>query len=49
MPGQRPVLWPRVFGFHELFHLLVLAGNGVFYLVVLHLVGVLSPLRAPPV
>jgi hemolysin III len=28
---RRPVLWPRVFGFHELFHLLVIAGNAVFF------------------
>jgi len=28
---QRPRLWPRVFGYHELFHLLVIAATAVFF------------------
>jgi len=28
---QRPVLWPRVFGYHELFHLMVVAASAVFF------------------
>jgi hemolysin III len=29
--ARRPALWPRVFGYHELFHLLVIAGTAVFF------------------
>jgi hemolysin III len=29
---RRPRLWPRVFGYHELFHLLVVAASAVFFL-----------------
>jgi hemolysin III len=28
---QRPSLWPRVFGYHEVFHLLVIAGTAIFF------------------
>jgi len=28
---QRPKLWPRVFGYHEVFHLLVIAATAVFF------------------
>jgi hemolysin III len=28
---QRPRLWPRVFGYHEVFHLLVIAATAVFF------------------
>jgi hemolysin III len=28
---RRPRLWPRVFGYHEAFHLLVIAASGLFY------------------
>jgi hemolysin III len=28
---ERPRLWPRVFSFHELFHVLVVAGSGAYY------------------
>jgi hemolysin III len=28
---QRPALWPGVFGFHELFHLFVIAGSLAHY------------------
>jgi hemolysin III len=28
---RRPMLWPRVFGYHELFHLLVIAASAVFF------------------
>ncbi|HEX6818605.1 MAG TPA: hemolysin III family protein [Ktedonobacterales bacterium] len=28
---KRPDLWPRVFGYHELFHLATVAANGVFF------------------
>jgi hemolysin III len=30
---ERPRLWPRVFSFHELFHVLVVAGSGAYYVV----------------
>lgn len=33
---ERPRLWPRVFSFHELFHVLVVAGSGSYYLMVSH-------------
>jgi hemolysin III len=36
--SRRPRLWPRVFGYHELFHLLVVAANGVFFVTVLNFV-----------
>jgi hemolysin III len=29
---QRPRLWPRVFGYHEVFHLLVIAASAVFFI-----------------
>lgn len=29
---RRPVLWPRVFGYHEVFHLLVIAATVVLFL-----------------
>jgi hemolysin III len=32
---RRPRLWPRVFGFHEAFHLLVIAANAVFFVFML--------------
>ena len=28
---KRPDPWPRVFGFHEVFHLLVIAGSAAHY------------------
>ena len=28
---KRPKLWPRVFGFHEVFHLLVIAASAVYF------------------
>ncbi len=31
---KRPALWPRSFGFHELFHLFVIAGIAVHYVAV---------------
>ena len=31
---RRPDPWPRVFGYHEVFHLLVIAGSAVHYAVV---------------
>jgi hemolysin III len=31
---RRPNPWPRTFGFHELFHLLVIAGNAAFLLAI---------------
>ncbi|MGH7687031.1 MAG: PAQR family membrane homeostasis protein TrhA [Candidatus Dormibacteria bacterium] len=31
---RRPRLWPRVFGYHEVFHLLVIAASALFYLFV---------------
>lgn len=41
---QRPRLWPRVFGYHELFHLVVIAATATFYLFVLQQVVPGSPL-----
>ena len=41
--SRRSVLWPRVFGFHELFHLVVIAANAVFYLVILQQCGAGPP------
>jgi predicted membrane channel-forming protein YqfA (hemolysin III family) len=35
---QRPRLW-RWFTFHDLFHVLLLAGGGIFFGVVLRLIG----------
>lgn len=32
---RRPRLWPRVFGYHEVFHLLVVAANALFYVFML--------------
>jgi hemolysin III len=32
---QRPRLWPRFFGYHEVFHLLVIGANTVFFLFML--------------
>jgi hemolysin III len=32
---RRPRLWPRVFGFHEVFHLLVIAANAIFFVFML--------------
>jgi hemolysin III len=31
---KRPRLWPRVFGYHELFHLAVISASVTFYVVV---------------
>ncbi|MBV8195786.1 MAG: hemolysin III family protein, partial [Candidatus Dormibacteraeota bacterium] len=28
---RRPRLWPRVFGYHEVFHLLVIAASALFF------------------
>jgi hemolysin III len=33
---RRPRLWPRVFGYHELFHLAVITASVTFYVVVVH-------------
>jgi len=33
--GRWPDLWPRTFGYHEVFHLLTIAGALAFYIVVL--------------
>lgn len=32
--GQRPDPWPRVFGYHEVFHVLTIAGAAAFYIVI---------------
>jgi len=36
---RRPRLWPRVFGYHEVFHMLVIAASGVFYAFIAATVG----------
>jgi hemolysin III len=33
---KKPRLWPRVFGYHELFHLAVITASLTFYLIVVH-------------
>ena len=33
---RKPRLWPRVFGYHELFHLAVISASVTFYVVVVH-------------
>ncbi|HYR48633.1 MAG TPA: hemolysin III family protein [Candidatus Eisenbacteria bacterium] len=33
---RRPRLWPRVFGYHEVFHLAVISASVTFYVVVVH-------------
>jgi hemolysin III len=33
---KRPRLWPRVFGYHELFHLAVITASITFYVIVVH-------------
>ena len=33
---RRPRLWPRVFGYHELFHLAVISASVTFYVVVVY-------------
>jgi hemolysin III len=33
---RRPRLWPRVFGYHEVFHLAVITASVTFYVVVVH-------------
>lgn len=33
---KRPNLWPRVFGYHELFHLAVITASVTFYVIVIH-------------
>jgi hemolysin III len=35
---KRPRLWPRVFGYHELFHLAVISASITFYVIVVHYV-----------
>jgi len=37
---KRPNIWPRVFGYHEVFHALVVAASVSFYLFML---GVVAP------
>jgi hemolysin III len=36
---RRPLLWPRVFSNHELFHLFVVAGSIAHYLMILHYIA----------
>jgi hemolysin III len=33
---RKPRLWPRVFGYHELFHLAVITASVTFYVIVVH-------------
>jgi predicted membrane channel-forming protein YqfA (hemolysin III family) len=32
---KRPQLWPRVFGYHEVFHILVIAATAVYFVFIL--------------
>jgi hemolysin III len=36
---KRPRLWPRVFGFHEVFHILVIAATAVYFVFILETVA----------
>jgi hemolysin III len=36
---KRPRLWPRVFGFHEVFHILVIAASAVYFVFILETVA----------
>ncbi len=40
---RRPTLWPRVFGYHELFHLAVIAAHVVFFIFIVRDVAPLIP------
>lgn len=40
---RRPRLWPRVFGYHEVFHLLVIAGTAVLFAFILRYVVPATP------
>jgi len=40
---RRPALWPRVFGYHELFHLAVIAAHVVFFIFIVRDVAPLIP------
>lgn len=33
---KKPRLWPRVFGYHELFHVAVISASVTFYVIVIH-------------
>jgi len=35
---RRPQLWPRVFSYHEVFHVLVVAASGLHYVAILRYV-----------
>jgi len=37
--ARRPVLWPRVFSFHEVFHVCVLAGSGAHFALLSRVLG----------
>lgn len=39
--AQRPRLWPRVFGYHEVFHLLVVGASAAFYVFMAREVAIL--------
>ena len=43
--SERPNPWPKVFGYHEIFHALVLAAAGLHYAVIAFAV---LPLRERP-
>jgi hemolysin III len=32
---KRPRLWPKVFGYHEVFHILVIAATAVYYVFIM--------------
>src|ERR1022692_1465876 len=36
---KRPQLWPRVFGYHEVFHILVIAATAVYFVFILETVA----------
>ena len=40
--ARRPVAWPRVFGFHEVFHAFTVGGFATHFLCVAALVGVVG-------
>ena len=40
---ERPRLWPRVFSYHEVFHVLVICGSAVHYVMIFGWIAGLSP------
>lgn len=41
--SRRPALWPRVFGYHEVFHLAVVGGHVAFFLFLAQYIAPIAP------